>query len=91
MSFPAATAGNLTVNVDGVNQVFTYSTTSGAAQIDASSIDSFIQSFNKLQSGVDASYDSTAQEVVFSRDSNNESRLLRATPGYVAGPTLLAS
>ena len=87
VSFPAATAGNLTVNVDGVNQVFTYSTTSGAAQIDASSIDSFIQSFNKLQSGVDASYDSTAQEVVFSRDSNNESDLLRATPGYVAGPS----
>jgi len=79
--------GSLTINVDGVAQTFTYSTTSGAAQIDASSIDNFIKSFNQLQAGVDVSYDSSAQQLVFSRDSNNESDLLRANTAYVPGPS----
>jgi flagellar hook-associated protein 1 FlgK len=86
-SLTGALAGNLTVNVDGINETYTYSTTPGAAQINASSIDNFITSFNALQAGVTVSYDSTAQQLVFARDSNNESSLLRATPGYVAGPT----
>ncbi|MBV8425087.1 MAG: flagellar hook-associated protein FlgK, partial [Candidatus Eremiobacteraeota bacterium] len=84
---PGPLAGTLTVNVDGINQVFTYSTTPGAGQIDASSIDAFIHSFNALQSGVTASYDNTGQKLVFQRDSNNESLLLRGTPGYLPGPT----
>jgi len=89
VSAPAAgfAAGStLTVNVDGIAQKFTYSATPGAAQINASSIDNFITSFNALQSGVTASYDDTSQKLVFNRDSNNESDLLRATPGYIAGP-----
>ena len=80
-------AGSLTINVDGVNQTFTYSTTSGAAQIDGSSIDAFVASFNALQTGVTASYDTTGQKVVFSRDPNNESLGLRSNPVYVAGAT----
>ena len=80
-------AGTLTVNVDGVNQTFTYSTTSGAAQIDGSSIDAFVASFNALQAGVTASYDTTGQKVVFTRDSNNESLGLRSNPAYVPGPS----
>jgi flagellar hook-associated protein 1 FlgK len=80
-------AGTLTVNVDSVNQTFTYSTTPGAAQIDASSIDNFIRTFNALQSGVTASYDTTGQKLVFTRDPNNESLDLRSNINYVAGPT----
>ncbi len=87
VSAAGAVAGSLTVNVDGINETYTYSTTSGAAQIDASSIDKFITSFNSLQTGVTVSYDSTAQQLVFARDSNNESNLLRATPGYTPGPS----
>ncbi|MGA3037509.1 MAG: flagellar hook-associated protein FlgK [Vulcanimicrobiaceae bacterium] len=87
----AALNGSLTVVVDGVTQNFTYNSTPGVGQINASSIDSFIQSFNQLQAGVTASYDDTSQTVVFTRDSNNESSLLRATPGYVAGPTFSIS
>jgi flagellar hook-associated protein 1 FlgK len=80
----APIVGNLTVSVDGVNQTFTYSTTPGAGkQIDASSIDSFIASFNALQAGVTASYDTTGQQVVFTRDPNNESLGLRSNPTYV--------
>lgn len=96
----APLAGTLTVTVDNVAQTFTYSTTSGAAQIDASSIDNFIHSFNQLQCGVTASYDSTSQEVVFQRDPNNESQLLQGTPAtagppangpYTPGPTFSIS
>jgi flagellar hook-associated protein 1 len=86
-SLTGALNGSLTVNVDGINEAYTYSTTPGAGQIDASSIDTFITSFNALQTGVTVSYDSSEQQLVFARDSNNESSLLRATPGYTAGPT----
>ena len=89
MQVPAAgvLAGTLTVTVDGVAQNFTYSTTAGAAQIDASSIDNFIHSYNLLQNGVTASYDTTGQKLVFTRDPNNESLDLRTSPTYVPGPT----
>ena len=89
---PAALiAGTLTVNVDGINENLTYSTTPGAAQIDASTIDNFISTFNAQQIGVTASYDSTAQKVVFSRDSNNESQAFRAQDGYAPTPSFTIS
>lgn len=92
LQVPAPPAGfaagsTLTVTVDGVAQTFTYSSVPGAAQINASSIDTFIQSFNQLQCGVTASYDTTSQEVVFQRDPNNESLDLRTAPGYTPGPS----
>ncbi|MBV8602950.1 MAG: flagellar hook-associated protein FlgK [Candidatus Eremiobacteraeota bacterium] len=79
-------AGTLTVNVDNVNRVLTYSTTSGAATIDASSVDNFITSFNAQHIGVTASYDTTGQKLVFQRDSNNEDLIQRTQPGYAPSP-----
>jgi flagellar hook-associated protein 1 len=79
-----ALAGTLTISVDGIGQTFDYTTdappASGAVPgtIYADNINDFISSFNALESGVTASYDSSAQEVVFTRDPSNESLSLRA-------------
>jgi flagellar hook-associated protein 1 FlgK len=65
----------LTVTVNGVNQTFDYNWGPGG---NAASVDQFVSSFNAAQLGVTASYDSTGQQIVFTRDPNNE------------GPQLLA-
>lgn len=73
---PAATGttGTLAVSVDGVTQNFTYDTTAGK---NADTIDDFVTSFNAAHLGVTASFDPTAQKIVFTRDPNNEDLYLR--------------
>jgi flagellar hook-associated protein 1 len=80
---PAAAASpagsNLTVTVNGVAQTFNYSWSPGG---NATTIDQFMTSFNAAQLGVTASFDNTAQKIVFTRDPNNEGLALRgAQPG----------
>ena len=80
---PAAAASpagsNLTITVNGVAQTFNYSWSPGG---NATSIDQFMTSFNAAHLGVTASFDATAQKIVFTRDPNNEGLALRAAqPG----------
>ncbi len=78
----ASPAGShLTVTVNGVNQTFAYNWGAGG---NATTVDQFVAGFNAAQLGVTASFDSTAQKIVFTRDPNNESPLLRAQQ---AGPS----
>jgi flagellar hook-associated protein 1 FlgK len=81
---PGGTNGTLTINVDGVVQTFNYQTNSTVAGANASTIDQFITSFNAGQYGVTASFNSTSQSVVFTRDPSNESVVLRAAQGTSA-------
>ena len=75
-NFAAGTT--LTISVDGVNQVFNYSSVAPPPNgIYADNVGDFVSSFNALQSGVTASYDSTSQQIVFARDPANESLALR--------------
>lgn len=74
----AALAGTLTVTVNGVAQTFAYSTAAGG---NADSIDDFITNFNAANSGVTASYDTTGQRIVLSRDPSNTSAYGRAQQG----------
>ena len=72
------TTGTLTVTVDGVAQTFAYDYGAGG---NASTIDSFVTSFNNAQLGVTASYDAVAQKIVFARDPVNISLAHRAAQG----------
>lgn len=77
-----AAGSQLTVNVDGVSQTFTYTSSAppsppASDTIYADNIEDFVSSFNNLQSGVTASYDASAQKIVFQRDPSNESLALR--------------
>jgi flagellar hook-associated protein 1 FlgK len=74
--------GNLSVQVDGVAQTFNYSFGVGG---NAATVDGFVTSFNAAQLGVTASFDSTAQKIVFTRDPNNTGPAHRALQG--ANPT----
>jgi flagellar hook-associated protein 1 FlgK len=72
----------LTISVDGINQTFNYSSnppppTPVPGVIYADNVGDFVSSFNALQSGVTASYDSSSQEIVFARDPSNEGLSLR--------------
>ncbi len=78
----AGLLGTLTVTVDGASQSFTYSTTAGG---NADSIDDFIGSFNAAHLGATASYDASAQRIVFARDPANADLAHRAAQG--ANPT----
>jgi flagellar hook-associated protein 1 FlgK len=76
----AAFAANstLTVNVNGVAQTFAYTSAAppatGAASgtIYADNVQDFVSSFNALQCGVTATYDSSSQTIEFARDPSNE-------------------
>lgn len=76
--------GQMTISVDGVAQTFNYTTDAPPATgavpgtIYADNVQDFVSSFNALESGVTASYDSSSQEIVFTRDPTNESLALRA-------------
>ncbi|HTZ55186.1 MAG TPA: flagellar hook-associated protein FlgK [Candidatus Acidoferrum sp.] len=77
-----AAGATLTINVDGVNQTFDYSSNPPASPpaagvISADNVQDFVSTFNALGSGVTASYDSTSQQIVFARDPSNESLALR--------------
>jgi flagellar hook-associated protein 1 len=78
-----AAGSTLTIGVDGVNQTFDYTsnappaTGAVAGTIYGDNVEDFVSSFNALQSGVTASYDSSSQEIVFARDPTNESLALR--------------
>jgi flagellar hook-associated protein 1 FlgK len=78
----AGIAGTLTVTVDGVAQTFTYDTNSSD-----SSVDSFINHFNAQHLGVSASFDSTGQRIVFSRDPANIDLVHRAAQQAAGTPT----
>ncbi|HZO94438.1 MAG TPA: flagellar hook-associated protein FlgK [Candidatus Baltobacteraceae bacterium] len=87
LAHPAAasggsTAGTLTVTVDGAAQSFAYDFGAGG---NADTIDDFIDNFNAAQLGVTASYDATAQQIVFARDPTNVSAAHLAAQG--ANPT----
>ena len=71
----AGATGNLTLNVDGITETYAYNFTPGAKD---GTIDGFLQNFNAAQLGVTASFDSTSQKIVFSRDPNNTSLAHRA-------------
>ncbi len=82
----AALNGTLEIDVDGLSGAsVTYNYTTAAppatgavpGTIYADNVGDFVSSFNALQSGVTASYDSSSQEIVFARDPSNESLALR--------------
>jgi len=77
-----ATTGTLTVTTDGAAQTFAYDYGAGG---NAATIDGFVTSFNAAHLGVTASYDSTAQKIVFARDPNNVDAAHLAAQG--ANPT----
>ena len=71
LNYPAtAGTGTLTVTADGVAQAYAYDTNANG---NADTIDHFISNFNAAQLGVSASFDQTAQKIVFSRDPVNVS------------------
>jgi flagellar hook-associated protein 1 FlgK len=78
-AYPAAGASpagsHLTVTVNGVNQTFDYNWGPGG---NATTVDQFVTSFNAAQLGVTASFDSTGQQIVFTRDPTNEGPQLQA-------------
>jgi flagellar hook-associated protein 1 FlgK len=86
-AYPAAGASpagsRLTVTVNGVNQSFAYN---WGASGNAATVDQFVTSFNAAQLGVTASFDNTAQKIVFTRDPNNEGPLLRAQQTGASSP-----
>ncbi|MBV8644839.1 MAG: flagellar hook-associated protein FlgK [Candidatus Eremiobacteraeota bacterium] len=88
-AYPPAAANSpagskLTVIVNGVTQTFAYNWGAGG---NASSIDTFMSNFNAAQLGVTASFDSTAQKIVFTRDPSNEGLALRAAQVGASSPS----
>jgi flagellar hook-associated protein 1 len=81
----AAFAANstLTITLNGVAQTFDYTSAAPPATgavpgvIYADNLQDFVSSFNALQSGVTATYNSASQEIEFERDPSNESLQLR--------------
>jgi flagellar hook-associated protein 1 FlgK len=78
-----AAGSTLTISVDGVAQTFNYTSAAPPATggtpglVYADNVGDFVSSFNALESGVTASYDAAAQQIVFARDPSNESLSLR--------------
>jgi flagellar hook-associated protein 1 FlgK len=83
---PAGLTGTLTIADDGITQTFTYSTATGG---NADTIGDFINKFNAGHYGVTASFNTTSQSIVFSRDPTNVDlvhRALQAAAGNVTTP-----
>ena len=80
---PSPAGSHLTVTVNGVNQTFDYNWGPGG---NAASVDQFVTSFNAAQLGVTASFNSTAEQIVFTRDPNNEGPQLRAQQPGASSP-----
>lgn len=70
----AALTGSLTVNVDGVTETYNYNTGAGG---NSDTINDFVTNFNAAHMGVTASFDPSAQKIVFQRDPSNEDLVLR--------------
>ena len=102
----AGVQGALTVTVNGVDQYFYYSTNPNvtptaitgdgavpaSAKGNAATVADFISNFNAAQLGVTASYNSTGQTIVFTRDPTNTSLASRAAQGTNANsPTFAIS
>jgi flagellar hook-associated protein 1 FlgK len=69
----AGLTGTLTIAVDGTTQSFSYNTATAlppAAGGNSDTIGDFMTSFNAGHFGVTASYDSTTQQMAFTRDPN---------------------
>ncbi len=79
----AGLTGQLQIKVDGITQVFNYSTNNTTAD----TVDDFINSFNAGHFGVTASYNSTSQTVVFARDPNNIDLVNRAAMAAAGSST----
>lgn len=75
------TNGTITISVDGSAETFNYQTNSNVAGANATTIDQFITNFNAGHFGVDASFDTASQSIVFTRDPSNEDQYLRALQG----------
>ncbi|MDQ2865188.1 MAG: flagellar hook-associated protein FlgK [Candidatus Eremiobacteraeota bacterium] len=91
---PGGTNGTLTITVDGQTQSFNYQTNGTSPGANATTINAFITNFNAGHFGVTASFDATAQRIVFARDPNNEDLVLRgnqqanaSTPGFTITDT----
>ncbi len=91
---PAAQNSYLTISVDGVAQQYSYTSTPtvppAPGVISADNVGDFVSTFNALQSGVTASYDSASQQIVFARDPSNESLALRGAQAIANGPQTAA-
>jgi flagellar hook-associated protein 1 FlgK len=74
----AGLTGTLTIADDGITQTYTYNTAAGG---NADTISDFINSFNAGHYGVTASYNTTNQAIVFSRDPTNIDLVHRALQG----------
>jgi flagellar hook-associated protein 1 FlgK len=70
--------GTLNIAVDGTTQTFSYNTGAGG---NSSTIADFMTNFNAGHYGVTASFDATAQQIVFTRDPNNTDAVHRALQG----------
>jgi flagellar hook-associated protein 1 FlgK len=88
----AALAGNLSITVDGVTQTFAYNTGAGG---NSDTINDFVTNFNAAHLGVTASFDPSAQKIVFKRDPANEDLVLRGkqqvnpeTPDFTVADSL---
>lgn len=78
----AGLTGTITVTTDGVGtQTFNYNTSTTDTTLDA-----FIAHFNSQQFGVTASFDPTAQKVVFKRDPANIDLTHRASQQAAGSP-----
>ena len=70
-------SGTLSIAVDGLTTTYNYNTATTDTSVGA-----FVNNFNGLQNGITASYNQTAQSIVFTRDPSNESEALQSTAGY---------
>jgi flagellar hook-associated protein 1 len=86
---PAGIQGYLTISVDGIAPVISIATVSDVETFyyntapggNADTIDDFIRNFNSGHFGVDASFDTSSQRIVFARDPANVDLFHRANQG----------
>jgi flagellar hook-associated protein 1 FlgK len=81
-----AAGSTLTVQVDGTTTTLNYTSAAptvppAADTIYADNIDDFVSSFNQQHVGVTASFDTTSQTIVFTRDPSNEDLVLQGKQG----------
>jgi flagellar hook-associated protein 1 FlgK len=79
----AGVTGTLTIGVDGITQTYTYNTNNTSAD----TIGDFVTNFNAGHFGVTASFNSTSQSIVFTRDPTNIDLVHRAAMEAAGGTT----
>jgi flagellar hook-associated protein 1 FlgK len=96
---PAGIQGYLLINVDGITPTISTVTTTNAdafyyntaAGGNADTIDDFIRNFNAGHYGVDASFNTSSQSIVFTRDPANVDLYHRALQGSISLTTALTA